>query len=185
MKLMILEKIRVIRTSCSSGPRAASVMRASSETVVEVVLNLLYVKKYIPYFFYDTLWVIKFTLVSALILCPKQPWWSAAFAHIIVWCKTMSQPSTQVSSLHHGRCHLHLVWAQSIWGASGTCHYHHDGKHINARFAMILYESMILNPPSSPITPPSFPDVATDSLVKTSENATTNSLAGIGASELG
>ena len=95
---------------------------ASPETVVEIVLNL---RRNVPYF-YDTLRVIKFNLVSVLILCPKQPWWSAAFAHIIVWCKTTPQPSTQVSSSHHGRCHLRLVWAQSIWGASGTCHYHYD-----------------------------------------------------------
>jgi hypothetical protein len=67
------------------------------ETVVEVVLNL---RRNVPYF-YDTCWVIKFTLVSALILCPKQPWWSAALAHIIISCKTAPQPSAQVSSSHH------------------------------------------------------------------------------------
>ena len=67
------------------------------ETVVEVVLNL---RRNVPYF-YDTCWVIKFTLVSALILCPKQPWWSAALAHIIISCKTAPQPSAQMSSSHH------------------------------------------------------------------------------------
>jgi hypothetical protein len=41
---------------------------------------------------------------------------------------------------------------------------------------MILYESMLLNPPSSPITPPSFPDVSTDSLVKTSDGQRDNQL---------
>ena len=114
---------------------------ASPETVVEVVLNL---RRNLPYF-YDTLWVVKFTLVSALILCPKQPWWSVALAHTITWCMTMPQPSAQVSSSHHGQCHLHLVWAQSIWGATGTWSHHHHvfvhfyGEPVIARFAMNMY----------------------------------------------
>ena len=73
-------------------------LNASPETVVEVVLNL---RRKRPYF-YDTLWVIKFTLVSALILCPKQPWWSASLAHTIAWCMTMPQLSAQMSFSHHG-----------------------------------------------------------------------------------
>jgi hypothetical protein len=34
MKLMILEKIRVIRTSCSSSPRAASVLLFERNTII-------------------------------------------------------------------------------------------------------------------------------------------------------
>jgi len=102
-------------------------INSSPETVVEVVSTL---RRNVPYF-YDTFWVIKFTLVSALILCLKQPWWSAALAHTITWCMTMPQPSMQVSSSHHGRCHLRLVWAQSIWGATGTWSHHH---HVFVRF---------------------------------------------------
>jgi hypothetical protein len=70
---------------------------ASPETVLGVVLNL---RRNVSYF-YNTFWVLEFTLVSALILCPKQPWWSAAFAHIIAWCMMTPQPSAQVSSSHH------------------------------------------------------------------------------------
>jgi len=56
------------------------------EKVVELVLNLC---RNVPYF-YNTLLVKKIILVvSALILCPKQPWWSAALAHTISWCMTM------------------------------------------------------------------------------------------------
>jgi hypothetical protein len=93
----------------------------------------------------DTFGVIKFTLVSALILCLKQPWWSAALAHTITWCMTMPQASVQVSSSHHGRCHLRLVWAQSIWGATATWSHHHHvffrfhGEPAIARFAMNMY----------------------------------------------
>ena len=49
------------------------------------------------------------TLVPALNAMPDAPWWSAALAHTIAWCMMMPQPSMQVSSLHHGQCHLHLV----------------------------------------------------------------------------
>ena len=77
----------------------------SPETVVEVVSTL---RRNVPYF-YDTFWVIKFTLVSALILCLKQPWWSVALAHIIAWCMMMPQPSTQVSS-GLGAIHLGDEW---------------------------------------------------------------------------
>ena len=111
------------------------------QTVVEVVSNLF---RNVPYF-YNTFWVIKFTLVSALILCLKQPWWSAALAHTITWCMTMPQPSKQVSSSHHGRCHLRLVWAQSIWGVTGTWSHHHHvfvqfhGEPAIAQFAMNMY----------------------------------------------
>jgi hypothetical protein len=112
-----------------------------SETVVEVVSNL---HRNVPYF-YNIFWVIKFTLVSALILCLKQPWWSAALAHTITWCMTMPQVSVQVSSSHHGQCHLRLVWAQSIWGATATWSHHHHvffrfhGEPAIARFAMNMY----------------------------------------------
>ncbi len=62
---------------------------ASPETVIEVVLNL---RRNVPYF-YDTLWVGKFTLVSALILCLKQPWWSVALAHTITRGASASKPA--------------------------------------------------------------------------------------------
>ncbi len=119
-------------------------INSSPETVVEVVSTL---RRNVPYF-YDTFWVIKFTLVSALILClPKQPWWSAALAHTITWCMTMPQPSMQVSSSHHGQCHLRLVWAQSIWGTTGTWSHH---EYV---FIFTLASSQFL---SSPDRAPSF-----------------------------
>jgi hypothetical protein len=83
-----------------------------TRSVVEVVLNSC---RNVPNF-YNTLWVIKFILLSALILRLKQPWWSVALAHIIAWCMTMPQ-------LVH-RCHprtMGEVWVQSIWWvATGT-----------------------------------------------------------------
>jgi len=46
---------------------------------------------------------------------------------IIIWCKTTPQPPEHAGViLTPWQCHLRLDWAQSIWGASGTCHYHHD-----------------------------------------------------------
>ena len=91
-------------------------INSSPETVVQVVSTL---RRNVPYF-YNTFWVIKFTLVSALILGLKQPWWSAALD-------------------------LHLVWAQSIWGATGTWSHHHHvfvrfhGEPAIARFTMNMY----------------------------------------------
>ena len=41
-------------------------------------------------------------LVAELNAIPNAPWWSAAMAHTITWCMTTPQPSTQVSSSHHG-----------------------------------------------------------------------------------
>jgi hypothetical protein len=58
---------------------------------------------------------------------------------------TMPHPSMQVSSSHHGQCHLRLVWAQSIWGATATWSHHHHvfvrfhGEPAIARFAMNMY----------------------------------------------
>jgi hypothetical protein len=79
---------------------------ASPEMVVEqVVLNL---RRNVPYF-YDTLCVIKFTLVSALIQCPKQPWWSAALAYINALTKLTSVILTPwVMPLALGLCAIHL-----------------------------------------------------------------------------
>jgi hypothetical protein len=110
----------------------------TTRSVVEVVLNS---RRNVPYF-YNTLWVIKFILVLALILRPKQPWWSVALAHTIAWCITMPQ-------LVH-MCHPHTmgkVWVQSIlWVATGTWSHHHRvfvrlyGETVNTWFTMIFYE---------------------------------------------
>ena len=58
----------------------------------------------LPYF-YDTLWVKKFTPVAAQNVIPNASWWSAAFAHNIACGSVAPQLSCQVSSPHHGQCH--------------------------------------------------------------------------------